>query len=86
MKNEPAIKAMIIAAVALLVAKGVIHGEHADEWTVIVESIFTVIVLPVVGYWIRSKVMPVETIKDAGLSPDVVKARAADETVTRYEE
>lgn len=42
-------------------------------------------VLTMIGGWIgRRKVMPVETIKEAGLSPRAVKERAKDDAIPAH--
>lgn len=71
--NEPAAAFGIVGAViALLVSYGVLDASRASLW-----SAFLVAIVPLAQGWItRRYVMPVEKIKDAGISPESITQRA----------
>jgi hypothetical protein len=67
--REPALWiASASALLALLVGYGILDLERADLWKGLL-----VAVVPLLQGWLtRSQVMPVEKLRDAGLSPELV--------------
>lgn len=76
MGREPAI---IIAALAAII-QGVLIFVTSDP-SYDASEILTPLLTMLVGLWVRQKVVPVKTIKEAGLHPSEVKERAADPNV-----
>lgn len=73
MRKEPAI---IVAALAAII-QGVLIYVTSDP-TYDASEILTPVLTLIVGALVRQKVMPVATVKEAGLHPSDIKERAAD--------
>lgn len=82
-QKEPALYAGFAAVVGLLIVYGILTTAQADAWLTVISAL----VVPMLqAWWTRRKVMPVDTIRDAGLNPERVKERAEDWTVPRNTE
>lgn len=83
MRREPALVAGAAGAlIALLVVYGVLDEEQAAAWGGLVAAAAPLLA----AVWTRRRVMPVDTIRDAGHSPEAVAKRAADPSIPRCEE
>lgn len=81
MKREPAlIIGLIVAAINLLLRS--LDVEGVDD--ALVQSVASFLVILGGAILTRAKVMPVATIKDAGLSPKAVEQRADDREILPY--
>jgi hypothetical protein len=82
--REPALRAGAFASgvVALLLAYRIVTAEQALAWTTLLTMALTLLVPFVQALYTRWHVMPVDTVKAAGLDPDAVN-RAADNPSVR---
>ena len=81
MNREPALFiGLLVAALNFLIRALEIDG--IDDQTV--QAVTSFLVILGGALLTRAKVMPVATIKEAGLSPEAVKERAEDPAVTRH--
>jgi VIT1/CCC1 family predicted Fe2+/Mn2+ transporter len=78
-KREPALTAGAFgtAVVAVLLAYRIINAEQALAWSTLLTMVLTALVPFAQALYTRRKVMPVDTVKAAGLDPEAVN-RAAD--------
>jgi hypothetical protein len=82
-QREPALFAGVVgAAVALAMAYGIVNEVQGAAW-----AAFLIALIPLAtAWWTRHRVMPVDTIRDAGFNPERVKDRAEDPAVPRNTE
>jgi 2-hydroxychromene-2-carboxylate isomerase len=82
--KEPALKAGAFgtAVVAVLLAYRIVNAQQALAWSTLLTMALTALVPLAQAWWTRRKVMPVATIKQAGLDPEAVN-RAADDPAVR---
>lgn len=87
-KREPALTAGAIgtAVVALLLAYRVVNAEQALAWSTLLTMALTALVPLAQALYTRWKVMPVHTIKEAGLDPEQVNRAADDPAVQPFKE
>ena len=78
--KEPALKAGALASafVALLLAYRLITAEQALAWGAILAWVLAALAPLAQAWYTRIKVMPVDTIKAAGLDPEEVNKAADD--------
>jgi hypothetical protein len=78
MRKEPALLYGILSAIlALAVAYGFIGSDTVDLW----EALFVAVIPIVQALFTRSKVVPVATVNEAGLTTKDLRARALDSSI-----
>lgn len=85
-KKEPALTAGAVGAavIALLLSYRLVNAQQAAAWSSLLTMALSILVPLLQAWWTRRKVMPVATIKEAGLSPDAVNEAASDPSVRPY--
>lgn len=84
-RREPAlILGVVSSALALLVMYGVLDEKQAAGWGAFITALVTALIPLVQAVVTRQFVMPVDTIKEAGLDPAVVLDRARDPETPRH--
>jgi hypothetical protein len=78
-KEPAAFAGVLSAASVLIVSYGLMTQEEVGMWAGLVLALIPLIQ----GFWTRDKVVPVDTIKEAGLTPEVIKERAEDPSIPR---
>jgi hypothetical protein len=83
-KTEPTMTAGVVAAVVgLLVAYGIVNELQGAAWA----AFGMAVVVPLAqAWWTRRHVIPVDTIRNAGLNPERVKDRAENPGIPRNTE
>lgn len=86
--REPALKAGAFgtALVAVLLAYRIVNAEQALAWSTLLTMAITALVPLAQALYTRWHVMPVSTIKAAGLDPDEVNRAAEDPAVPPFKE
>lgn len=82
-QKEPALYAGAAAVVGLLLVYGVLTEAQAGAWLGVAGAVLVPLLQ---AWWTRRHVMPVETIREAGLNPERVKDQADDPRVRRNTE
>jgi hypothetical protein len=87
-EREPARKAGLWASgiVGVLLVHRILTAEQALAWTTILTLLFAAVAPYVTAELIRRKVMPVDTVKAAGLDPEEVNRAADDPSVRAFKE
>jgi hypothetical protein len=85
-QKEPALKAGAFASafVALLLAYRLVTAEQALAWGAILAWVLAAVAPLVQAWYTRHKVMPVDTVKAAGLDPAEVNRLADDRSVQPF--
>jgi hypothetical protein len=86
--REPALKAGAFgsAIVALLLAYRIVNAEQALAWGTILTMCLTALVPFAQAWYTRQRVMPVDTIKAAGLDPEQVVQDAANPAIPPHKD
>lgn len=86
--REPALKAgaLATAVVAVLLAYRLVTAQQALAWTTLLTMALTALVPLAQALYTRWHVMPVSTIKAAGLDPEQVNLDAASPDVHAFKE
>jgi hypothetical protein len=87
-EKEPALKAgaFATAIVALLLAYRIVTAQQALAWGTLLTMLLTALVPLAQALWTRWHVIPVDTVKAAGLDPEAVNRAADDPSVAPFVE
>jgi hypothetical protein len=84
--KEPALKAGAFASavIAILLAYRIVSAEQALAWGTLLTMLLTALVPFAQALYTRLHVMPVDTIKAAGLDPDELNKAASNPSVKPF--